>query len=378
MNRRTLLAAGAGLLAVPAIAKPRPLRVALLGQSLIEHVVADEAWPGRRALQARLQRNDVCFTNLETVIRGARAGAPTRESLTVHAGEPGVLRVLDEIGVNLVATSNNHAFDLGSGGILDTVEALERQGLAFAGSGADLTAAAAPSYLKSPVGAVALVAFATGKVRDGGAATASRPGVNELRRGPSGEPVAEDLARILAAIAEARRTAEVVIAYQHNHDWEPAMEDVPGWQRDLARRCVDVGAAAFVGHGAPVLQGAEIYRGAPLLYGLGNFIFQTEKPPGAYPQSAWESVFAECVFERGRLVSLRFEPIVLNEIGRGGPKDMETRGFPRLARTAERKAILDSFMARSAKFGGSLRFGPSAVFDTGAEKVLAGAHLGIV
>lgn len=357
MNRRNLLVAGMGLLAVPAIAKPRPLRVTLLGQALIEHVVDDAAWPGRRALQARLRLSDVCFTNLETVIRGARAGAPTRDSLTVHAGEPGILRVLDDMGVNLVATANNHAFDLGSGGILDTADALKRQGLVFAGSGANLAAAAAPGYRKTPAGAVALVAFATGKVREGGAATPNRPGVNELRRGPNGQPVEEDLARVLAAITKARSTAQVVIAYQHNHDWEPAIVDVPAWQRDLARRCVDAGAAAFVGHGAPLLQGGEIYKGAPLLYGLGNFIFQTEKPQGAYPPSAWSSVFAECVFDGGRLVDLRFEPIVLNEMGRGGPTDMETRGFPQLARGTERQAILDGLADRSAALGPSLQLG---------------------
>lgn len=364
MNRRNLLAAGAGLLAAPVLAKPRALSVAFLGQALIEHAVAGDAWPGRPALRARLRRNDVCFTNLETVIRGARAGAPTRESLTVHSGAPEVLGVLDDLGVNLVATANNHAFDLGGGGILDTAEAVSRKGLAYAGSGPNLAAAAAPGFRKTQAGQVALVAFATGKVREGGAATLDRPGVNELRRASSGEPLAEDLARVLGAIAEARKTSQVVIAYQHNHDWEPAMEDVPAWQRDLARRCVDAGAAAFVGHGAPVLQGGEIYRGAPLLYGLGNFIFQTEKPPGAYPPSAWTSVFAECVFEAGRVKSLRFEPIVLNEIGRGGPTDMETRGLPRLANTGERKAVLDGFAAASAKLGASLRLGPGGVAIT--------------
>lgn len=357
MNRRNLLASAAALLAGPAIAKPRAVRLAFLGQALIEHVIDDGAWPGRAALRARLRRSDVCFSNLETVIKGPRAGAPTRESLTVHAGEPEVLGVLEDLGINLLATSNNHAFDLGSGGILDTVEAIGRQGLAFAGSGANLAAASAPGYRESPAGPVALVAFATGKVRAGGAATPNRPGVNELRRGPTGEPLAEDLSRVLSSIAEARKTSQVVIAYQHNHDWEPAMRDVPAWQRELARRCVDAGAAAFVGHGAPVLQGAEIYKGAPLMYGLGNFIFQTEKPQGAYPPSAWTSVFAECVFEGGRVTSLRFEPIVLNEIGRGGALDMETRGFPRLASAVERETILRDFAVASREIGPSLRLG---------------------
>ena len=47
----------------------------------------------------------MCFTNLETVIRGARAGAPTRETLTLHAAAPAVLGALKGLGVNLLATA---------------------------------------------------------------------------------------------------------------------------------------------------------------------------------------------------------------------------------------------------------------------------------
>ncbi|MGH1560723.1 CapA family protein [Caulobacter segnis] len=92
--------------------------MALLGQALVEHAVPDAQWPGRAALARHLAGADVCFTNLETVIRGARAGAPTREALTLHAAEPAVLDALKSVNVDLLATANNHAFDLGSGGVL--------------------------------------------------------------------------------------------------------------------------------------------------------------------------------------------------------------------------------------------------------------------
>lgn len=338
-------------MASPALAKPRGLRVALLGQALIEHSPSDVEWPGRAALARRLSKADVCFTNLETVIKGARAGTPTRELLTLHAAHADVLDALKSVKVNLLATSNNHAFDLGPGGILDTVEAIGRAGLASAGSGHDLNRASSPAYRSSPAGTVGLVAFATGKVRDGGAATAMRPGVNELRRDASGQPVEEDAARVLSAISKARQKAGVVIAYQHNHDWEPNLTDVPAWQRAFARRCVEAGASVFVGHGAPLLQGVEIHRGAPLFFGLGNFIFQTEKPPGAYPPEDWESVIVECEFETGRCRSARLTPIVLNEIGLGGPEDMATRGMPTLAPPDRAQVILQRVLARSRPFG---------------------------
>lgn len=263
MDRRGFLAAGAAMAAVPAWARAPALRLSLLGQALIEHAPAAHEWPGRADIAAHLARRHVVFTNLETVVRGPNAGAPTRELLTLHAAGAEMLEGLKAAHVNLVATANNHAFDLGPGGILDTVTALRAAGLPSAGSGVDLAAASAPSYAASSAGTVGLVAFATGKIRPGGAATPGRPGVNELRRDASGQPVAEDVERILNAISAARRQAQVIITYQHNHDWEPDMAEVPDWQRALARRCIDAGAAVFAGHGAPVVQGIEVYRGAP-------------------------------------------------------------------------------------------------------------------
>lgn len=355
MHRRHFLATGLTMAASPALAATSGLKLTLLGQALIEHDVAADAWPDRHGMAARLAGADACFTNLETVILGPRAGAPTRESLTLHAAGPEVIETLKAMNVKLAATANNHAFDLGSGGILDTLAALRVAGLPSAGSGEDLARAAAPTYRETAHGTVALVACATGKVREGGAATASRPGVNEVRRDASGRVEAADASRVLDALSDAARRADVVIAYQHNHDWEPDMARVPDWQRNFARRCVEAGASVFVGHGAPVLQGFEIYRGAPAFYGLGNFIFQTEKPPGAYPPEAWEGVLVECEFKARRCRSVRLVPIRLNEIGRGGASDLATRGMPALASGAQARSILERVADRSRRLGGRLR-----------------------
>lgn len=369
MHRRALITtiAAAGLIApilpAAAAARPRSLRVSLLGQALIEHAPTAREWPGRRGIADRLARADAVFTNLETVIKGPNAGAPTRELLTLHAAEPGVLDALKSVHVNLLATANNHAFDLGSGGIVDTVTALRRAGLASTGSGESLSVAAAPALIRSRGGATALVAFATGKVRPGGAATTDSAGVNELRREADGRPNAEDLARILGAIASARATADVVIAYQHNHDWEPVQADVPAWQRDLARRCVEAGASAFVGHGVPLLQGVEFHLGAPLFYGLGNFIFQTEKAVGAYGPASWEGVIIDCDFREGRFSQARLIPLRLNEIGLAGADDMRTRGFPRLARHAEAVATLETLRRASRVLGDRVSISDAGVLS---------------
>jgi poly-gamma-glutamate capsule biosynthesis protein CapA/YwtB (metallophosphatase superfamily) len=354
MHRRHFLTVGLATAAAPALAAGPGLKLTLLGQALIEHDVSAEAWPDRQTMAARLATADACFTNLETVILGPRAGAPTREALTLHAAGPEVIETLKAMNVRLAATSNNHAFDLGTGGILDTLAALRAAGLPSAGSGEDLARAAAPVYRDTAHGTVALVACATGKVREGGAATSSRPGVNEVRRDTSGQVEAADASRMFDALSDAARRADAVIAYQHNHDWEPDMAMVPDWQRVFAKRCVEAGASLFVGHGAPLLQGVEIHRGAPIFYGLGNFIFQTEKPPGAYPPEAWEGVLVECVFKARRCRSARLVPIRLNEIGRAGAADLATRGMPSLVSGTQARAILDRIADRSQPLGGRL------------------------
>ena len=97
---------------------PGALRIDLLGQALIEHAPTATEWPGRTGVVDFLRQADVVFTNLETVIRGFRAEAPTRELLTLHASSPAVLNALKATGVDLMTTANNHAFDLGSGHML--------------------------------------------------------------------------------------------------------------------------------------------------------------------------------------------------------------------------------------------------------------------
>jgi poly-gamma-glutamate capsule biosynthesis protein CapA/YwtB (metallophosphatase superfamily) len=368
LSRRAALMLGlgaAGAAQAGALASA-PLKVALLGQCVIKHDLCAQTWPGKDPLVRHLSGNDVVFSELESVVRGPLAGTSTREDPELlHAAGSEALHCLKALRFNLLALSGNHAFDLGTGGILSTIEAMRGAGVAFAGIGRSLDEAAAPGYLETPRGGVGLVAMASGKVREGGAATASRGGVNKVRV-EAGVPNAEDVARYLGAIAQARAKAQTVIAYQHNHVWDADITQPPAWQRALARRCVEAGASVFVGHGAPVVQGVEVYRGAPLFFSLGSFIFQTDTPPGRYPAEAWEGVIVDCTFRDGRCVSARATPIVLNERGIGGPRDFATRGRPGPAAGEAVGRILERLARRSAALGATVtREGGSAEIRLG-------------
>ncbi len=181
------------------------MRLSVLGQALIQHDLRARPWPDFAVLADLLARADLCLTDLETAIGSALAERPTREGVFLHAADPVVLDCLKELSVSLLATANNHVWDLGTGGIVGMLAELDARGFAHAGSGGDLAAAAAPALRRTANGTVALVAAASGAIRDGAAATATRAGVNELRLAAEGVLDAVDVARILGADSQGRR-----------------------------------------------------------------------------------------------------------------------------------------------------------------------------
>lgn len=281
------------------------------------------------AIVRRMAGADVIFTDLETAIDGPGAGPPTRTGEVLHAAKPEVIDCLKTLGVTMVTTANNHAWDLGSGGILAAIDALDQRRIIHAGTGRDLETASRAAFQDTRAGRVALVSAAAGAIRDGAAATAQRPGVAEIRRLSSGELDPGDVARTLDAIRAARANAATVIFCLHNHYWEKVQADTPQWQRALARACVDAGASTFVAHGTPLMQGMEQYKGAPLFHGLGNFIFQTRKVDSAYGPATWRSLIVDARFRNGRFMGADLVSVQLDAQKYGGEY---SAGYPVLAK----------------------------------------------
>jgi len=372
-DRRRLLQAGAGVMLLAGLAGCRAapvaggggahrLRITLAGQALMTHPLCADPYPGLEEVVAELRGGDAVFTGLEAPVRTPRSGSPTREGMFLHVAPPEVPGCLREMGFNVVALANNHAWDLGTEGILATRESVAAAGLAMAGTGRNLAEACAPGILETPP-RVALVAMATGKIAEGAAATATRPGVNELRMS-GGQLHAEDVDRNLAAIEDAASQADYVIVYLSNHQWGEDRAKTKSWARRLARQCVDAGADVFVAHGAPLLHGIEIHRKRPLLHCLGSLVFHSRTPIGHYPPEVWESAIVHCDFAEGRLLGLTVVPVLLNERGDDPSRHLETRGRPRLAEGDDRQRILGRLSALSGALGTSL--GPDGVVAAGA------------
>jgi poly-gamma-glutamate capsule biosynthesis protein CapA/YwtB (metallophosphatase superfamily) len=384
-----VLLACAASVAVPvtAQAQTQTIAITLAGQSMIRSDVR-KTDPEEVPVIQKLLKGDVVFTNFECVV--AEPGQ------TAHVGlgfltPPAALDALTAMGFNLLSLAGNHADDLKTTGVENTLREAERRKIAHAGIGMNLAEAAAPAYLHTPKGTVALIASASGLIAPEARAGANHPGVNELRieaggklneatddmpGAPENVPNAEDAQRILGSIREARRHADVVIVYEHNHVFSNHSfinvftEGLPErlapnpWLVKWTHEEIDAGADIVVMHGAPLLHGIEIYKGKPIFYDLGNFIYNV--PPAATfidEPMAWESVVAHVEFQGRELRSISLRPVVLNNIGKGQPdvhseftnnEYMDTRGLPTPAPAVRAGYILERVARFSKPFGTAL------------------------
>lgn len=361
-----------------------PITITLVGQSMIRSDIRATA-PAAVPIIQRLLKGDVVFTNLEAAI--------AEKGETIHEGRgfltpPEALDSLTTFGFNLLSLSGNHAFDLKVTGVQNTIREADSRKIVHAGTGNNLAGAAAPGYLHTPKGTIALIASASGLITPGGSATADRPGVNELRveagdkeneatadlpGAPGNTPNQEDSQRILQSIRDARQHADLVIVYQHNHIFgnhsfatifTEGMEErlAPNdWLKKWTHAEVDAGADIIVMHGAPLLHGVEIYHGKPIFYDLGNFIYNL--PPWLtyiHEPINFESAVAYLQFQGKQLQSISFRPIILNYLGEGQPdvhneyannQFIDTRGLPSPATGARAGYILQRLADASKPFG---------------------------
>ena len=339
------------------------LRVMLVGQALVKKDLRTVVPTSVAQARDYLSGADVVFTNLETSIAPVGFTGQPRSATSVY-GPPEVLECLKAMGFNLLSLANNHAFDLLESGLLATRGEVARLGFAHAGTGANAEQAAGAALLDTPGGKVALVAMASGgaQLTSETWAGPGKAGVNFLEVKPDGSLNAEQRDRILHAVREAAARARTVNVYQHNPDWgeargndgPPGRErridrfETPAWMEKWARQLVDAGATLFVAHGNPALHGIEIYRGRPILYGLGNYIFQSTGSLDRYGPLTWQSAVVDVQFTGGRLSAVRMKPLVLAMEG-------EARGAPFLAQGGEAAAILGRLAELSRRFGTELR-----------------------
>jgi poly-gamma-glutamate capsule biosynthesis protein CapA/YwtB (metallophosphatase superfamily) len=256
---------------------------------------------------------DLAMVNLESAI--TERGTP--ENKTYHFRAPKkALTELQDAGIDVVSMANNHAVDYGKVGLDDSVEAVRNPPIGVVGLGEDATRAYRP-FIKEVKG-VKVGFVAASQVQDI---------TNQLYKAAPGKPgIASALQtdRLVQAVRDAKKQADVVVVYMH---WGIEGDKCPSAdQKSVARKLSDAGAAAILGTHAHVMQGAGWLGDTYVGYGYGNFLWYGTSP---YPNSNDTGV-ATLTIKDGKVTGEKFTPA-----------SIDNRGVPMPATGTEAKRIQD-------------------------------------
>ena len=213
----------------------------------------------------------------------------------VFTFDPALLTGLAEAGIDAVTIANNHIGNAGPGGVIETTRHLDGLGIAHVGAGRNRAAAHAPAWFDIAGQHVAL--FGYDAVRPAYNATAKRAGSARLVAG-----------RYRADIAAARGAgADVVVVFPH---WGVEYRAAPtARQRAHARALVEAGAALILGSHSHWAGAMEQIDGHPVLYSLGNLIFDLTRS-----EETVEGVIVEVTFIGSRPAQIRLHPTVMVDL----------------------------------------------------------------
>ena len=237
-----------------------PLSLVVVGDIMLEDGPMDAMRKGQdpfAGFASLFAGADIRIGNLECVV--ATTGSPEDDKPNVFRVHPRALKYIKR-HFDAVGLANNHSGDFGPQAFAQMLSLLKHNQIGVYGGGMNLSEAHTPWIIERKGVRVAILGYDEFQPRSFEADT-DRPGV----------AWSED-SQVLRDIRTARTVhkADVVIPVMH-WGWEdPIANDR---QRQLARLMIDAGADAVIGGHPHQLQDTERYKGKPIFYSLGNFVF---------------------------------------------------------------------------------------------------------
>lgn len=242
-------------------------------------------------LLQQMRESDILLMNNEfPYVTGGKGTALPGKAYAFRA-DPETVGLLETFGVDGVTLANNHVFDYGEEGLLDTLYYLTEADVPYLGAGKDIEEASKILYYVVNGRKIAIVSATqiertTQYTRE---ATETECGVLKTLN-PE---------RFLQVIGQAKADSDYVIAVVH---WGTEGNLMPeSSQRELARKFVDAGADAIIGGHPHRLQGVNYIQGVPVAYSLGNFWFSN---------GTLYTTLAQVVISEDGALQLRFLPCV--------------------------------------------------------------------
>jgi poly-gamma-glutamate synthesis protein (capsule biosynthesis protein) len=364
--------------------EPGDVIVTAVGDLIFNEKISDRPEPDRRNLLRILREADIAYGNLEFSIN--ERPELQRPFYNFRVGREFAWEVA-ATGLNLVSLANNHALDFGTAGLEECMKALEQSGIAFAGAGRTLAQARAPARKKvqgqkTRLALLSYMRYWTDRYRCADPAGPCLATINPAvilvaKEGGKVEavegPVEDDVKAMEDDVVLAKRHNDVVLVSLHVHDVSHSrafgiQDTTPKNEEITFRRAVDAGADLVLGSGPHVLRGIEIYKGKPIFYSLGDFIYQYRtpkkipvdlvhqrdseiaRPPNVSvqdrrdPREVMESVLVRMTWNKETLRRIELIPVTIDDEG-------PLYGVPRLAVTKRGKEIIELLQRLSAPYG---------------------------
>jgi len=363
--------------------EPGDLTLTAVGDMIFNQPITQLPDPDRAGLFRIMQEADVAYGNMEFSLNDR----PELQRPFYNFRAPRDFRwELARTGINLVSQANNHALDFGPEGLKECLQALDQANITHAGAGTTLAEAHALGKTelaghRTTVGLLAYMRYWTAKYRakDANAPSLSTidPAVILVAKDGKVEkaegPLAADVEVMEDDILLARRKTDLLLVSIHNHDVTHhrafgIQDKTPPNEEIMFRRAIEAGADMVLGTGPHVLRGIEIYKGRPIFYSLGDFIYQYRTPdripadilhqrdiemPRPLNVSVWdrresrevlESVMVRMVTNQGKLKRIQLLPITIDDEG-------PLYGVPKLAGTKRGAEILARMQKLSEPYG---------------------------
>jgi poly-gamma-glutamate capsule biosynthesis protein CapA/YwtB (metallophosphatase superfamily) len=243
-----------------------------------------------------LRKGDIVFGNLEVPMTESDKGLDPAGKYVIKSTEKAV-EGIKYAGFNVLNLANNHIMDYYEKGLFDTVDVLDKSDILYCGAGENIDKARMPAILNIRNTTIAVLGYTDmseyiykGDPMISFAAGENKSGVAPRRY----EFIKEDIEKI-------RHDTDIIVISLH---WgvEDSFE-VTSDQREFAHKLIDGGADIILGHHPHRFQGIEVYKDKPIIYSMGNFIFDQNNP------SNQESFIVDMQITDKRLISMELIPV---------------------------------------------------------------------
>lgn len=213
---------------------------------------------------------DYSIVNFECVVSDGTERPIDKIGPNLKCTEKGI-EALSWAGFDCVTLANNHFYDYGDEGVINTIKTCDKNNLDYVGGGINIEDASRTLFKKIGEHVLAIINCCE---HEFSIATDNNGGSNPLN------PIRQHY-----AIREAREHADFVLVIVHGGNEHYQLPSPR--MKETYQFFIDSGADAVINHHQHCYSGYEYYKGKPIFYGLGNFCFDND----CYRSASWNEGF---------------------------------------------------------------------------------------